>query len=87
MSQNNITIAIDAMGGENSPSKVIKGCELFLDKNKNVELTIFGNENLININFLKKYSEMISIIHCEEIILDNDKPSSVIRSKKNSSMR
>ena len=29
-----ITIAIDAMGGENSPKKNIKGLGLFLEKNK-----------------------------------------------------
>ena len=29
-----ITIAIDAMGGENSPDKTIHGVKLFLDKNK-----------------------------------------------------
>ena len=31
-----INIAIDAMGGDNSPTKVIKGCEIFLnDQQKN----------------------------------------------------
>ena len=29
-----ITIAIDAMGGENSPDKTIEGVHLFLKKNK-----------------------------------------------------
>ena len=29
-----ITIAIDAMGGENAPFKNIKGISLFCDKNK-----------------------------------------------------
>ena len=29
-----ITIAIDAMGGENSPDKTIEGIKIFLDKNK-----------------------------------------------------
>ena len=29
-----ITIAIDAMGGENSPKKTIQGVNLFLKKNK-----------------------------------------------------
>ena len=33
MNQNHITIAIDAMGGDNSPTKVIKGCEIFLNDN------------------------------------------------------
>ena len=28
-----ITIAIDAMGGDNSPDKTIKGIEIFIKKN------------------------------------------------------
>ena len=87
MNQNHITIAIDAMGGDNSPTKVIKGCEIFLKDNSNVNLIIFGDKNLLDNNFLKKNSEIVSFIHCEEIILDNDKPSSILRSKKESSMR
>ena len=43
MNQNHITIAIDAMGGDNSPNKVIKGCEIFLNDNKAVKLIIFGS--------------------------------------------
>jgi len=87
MDQTQTTIAIDAMGGDNSPTKVIKGCELFLNNNKNVKLIIFGNKNLINNDFLEKYSEIVFFNHCEEIISDNDKPSSILRSKKDSSMR
>ena len=87
MNQPIITIAVDAMGGDNSPNKIIEGCEIFLNKNKYVKLTIFGNKNLISNHFLSKYSEMVSIIHCDEIILDHDKPSSILRSKKESSMR
>ena len=30
-----ITIAIDAMGGENAPHKTIEGVSIFLNKNKN----------------------------------------------------
>ena len=87
MNPNHITIAIDAMGGDNSPNKVIKGCEIFLNDNKAVKLIIFGNKNSISNHFLKKYSEVISLVHCDEVILDNDKPSSILRSKKESSMR
>ena len=47
-----INIAIDAMGGDNSPTKVIKGCEIFLNFNKKIKLIIFGNKNLISNNFL-----------------------------------
>ena len=48
---NKISIAIDAMGGDNSPDKTIQGIKLFLDKNKsNTDfiLNIFGKEEIIN---------------------------------------
>ena len=32
MSEGQVIIAIDAMGGENSPYKVLKGVEIFLQK-------------------------------------------------------
>ena len=32
--QNKISIAIDAMGGENSPTKTLDAVKIFLDKNK-----------------------------------------------------
>ena len=87
MNENQITIVVDAMGGDNSPEKIINGCEIFLNNNSNVKLIIFGNKNSINNNFLDKYSEMINFVHCEEVILDDDKPSSILRSKKESSLR
>ena len=87
MNENQITVVVDAMGGENSPEKTIKGCEIFLNNNSNVKLIIFGKKKLINNDFLNKHSEMINFVHCEEVILDGDKPSSILRSKKESSLR
>tara|TARA_Y100000590_G_scaffold456349_1_gene606764 strand:+ start:2733 stop:3755 length:1023 start_codon:yes stop_codon:yes gene_type:complete len=87
ISNNNFSIAVDAMGGDNSPNKVIEGCEIFLESNINTKLIIFGDQNLIKNKIKKKYFNNFMIIHCSEKILDNDKPSSVLRSKKDSSMR
>ena len=45
-----ISIAIDAMGGDNSPDKTIKGIKIFLDKNKDKKdfvLNIFGHKDII----------------------------------------
>ena len=45
-----ITIAIDAMGGENSPNKNIHGISIFIQNNKNKNdflFNIYGNEKLI----------------------------------------
>ena len=45
-----ITIAIDAMGGDNSPDKTIEGVSIFLKNNKNKDdfsLNLFGDETKI----------------------------------------
>ena len=87
MNENQISIAVDAMGGDNSPEKTIKGCEIFLNNNSNIKLIIFGKKKSINNNFLDKYSGIINFVNCEEVILDDDKPSFILRSKKESSLR
>ena len=48
MSDRQVVIAIDAMGGENSPFKVLKGTEIFLEKEKDTKVVFFGNQELIN---------------------------------------
>ena len=50
MSKGQVVIAIDAMGGENSPYKVLKGVEIFLREEKNTKIIFFGDELLINQN-------------------------------------
>ena len=51
-----ITIAIDAMGGENSPDKTIQGLSIFLNqnsKNNDFLINLFGDENIIKKTYLK----------------------------------
>ena len=83
-----VKIAIDVMGGENSPKKVIDGIEISLLKNKNKYFYLFGNEELIKKNIKKnklisKYSE---IINTKDFILDDESPLSAAKRGKNSSM-
>ena len=65
-----ISIAIDAMGGDNSPDKTIEGIKFFLEKNSSKNdfiLNLFGQENKIN-EKLKKYkinNNLINIFHTE----------------------
>ena len=49
--QKKISIAIDAMGGDDAPNKTLGGVKLFLEKNKNENdyvLHLFGKEKIIN---------------------------------------
>ena len=43
-----IVIAVDAMGGENSPSKIIDGIKLVLKDNSNLYFNLFGKSDQIN---------------------------------------
>ena len=86
-----ITIAIDAMGGENSPDKTIHGVKLFLDKNKSNDdffLKLFGNKNKLE-QILEKYkikSNKLSITHTEEVVSDEETPLTAVKNSKNTSM-
>ena len=45
---NSIKIAVDAMGGDNSPQKVIRGIEIHGSNSNNVFYNIFGNKKIID---------------------------------------
>ena len=47
MNQNQITIAIDAMGGDDAPSKTLKGVEIFLLKQPNTKIILLGDKSII----------------------------------------
>ena len=85
---NLIKIAVDAMGGENSPKKIIEGIKLHSLVSKDIFYNIFGDENLI-LPLIKKsklFDNSYKIIHTAEIIKDEDSPLSAAKKGKNTSM-
>ena len=88
MSDRQITIAIDAMGGENSPYKVLKGAEIFQKKNKNTQVIFFGDRNIILSTISSKKINLVNfdIINTTEDVKDNDNENIILRSRKNSSI-
>ena len=85
-----ISIAIDAMGGDNSPDKTIEGIKFFLDNNKNKDylLNIFGKEQEIKTT-LEKYkivSDLINIIDSKNVVSDEESPMTAVKNSKNTSM-
>ena len=86
-----ISIAIDAMGGDNSPKKTLEGVKIFLKKNKSKNdflLNIFGKENIIKekISELNIQSEQINIINSETVVSDDETPLTAVKNSKNTSM-
>ena len=58
MSNRQITIAVDAMGGENSPFKCLKGIEIFSSKKSDVYFKIYGDKALISKSIKDKNLEI-----------------------------
>ncbi len=83
-----ITIAVDAMGGDNSPRKVIEGIELHHKKSKNVFYKLFGDKNLINPIIRNKSidNNFIEVIHTEEKIKGEDTAFAAAKRGKKTSM-
>ena len=88
MTERQVAIAIDAMGGENSPYKVLKGVEIFLQKEKNTKIIFFGDESTIKENIKKNHLNIFNfeVVNTHDIISDEDSVNTILRSKKNSSI-
>ena len=89
MEENNlIKISVDTLGSETSIANIIKGLNNSFLRNDNYFFRLYGSTNEIS-NELKNYNDLkknVEIIDCDEMVKMTDKPSDVIKSKKDSSM-
>ena len=86
----NITIAIDAMGGDHGLSVVIPACVRAAKRNPNLKLILVGVHDKINAHLKKQgvlSSKQFSIVHASEVVAMDELPSHALRNKKDSSMR
>lgn len=86
--QDRITIAVDAMGGDNAPAEIIKGAVLAIQEKKDIKVILTGEEAVIQ-KELAEYEydkERITVVHAPELISNNEGPVLAIRRKKNSSI-
>ena len=83
-----IVIAVDAMGGDNSPKKIIDGIELYHKKNKNIFYKLFGDQSLINNSLKDKKIDInnYEVIHTENNIKGEDSALTAVKRGKNTSM-
>ena len=85
---NPIIIAIDAMGGENSPKKVVEGICIHSKNSNNVNYKIFGDEKLI-IPYIDKFKinkSKIEIIHTNNLVEDKDSALGAAKKGKDTSL-
>ena len=86
-----ITIAIDAMGGENAPKKNLEGLNIFLKKNNSNNdffINLYGDEKIINdqLKILGIKNSSIKVVHTNDVVSDAESPITAVKNSKNSSM-
>ena len=84
-----IVVALDAMGGDQAPDMVVKGAAIALQRFPQIEFLLFGVERRIRplLNKLPVLAERSRIHHTDDFITGDAKPSTALRSGRNSSMR
>lgn len=83
-----ITLAIDAMGGDHAPQAIIAGTEQAVQRDPSIIPILVGDERKIK-PLIKSNSPLkdARIHHTEDMVSSDDVPSQALRSGKNSSMR
>jgi len=88
MQQAKPIIAVDAMGGDTGPDVVIPGA-LKAARQDELGLVLVGDQDRIDriLSREKTRGLHLEIVHSTEVVEMNDKPSEVLRRKKNSSIQ
>jgi glycerol-3-phosphate acyltransferase PlsX len=74
-----IRVAVDAMGGDRAPEEVVAGA--LAAASNSVEPVLFGRQEV-----LAPLAEGLEIVHADDIVAMDEKPSDVAREKRESSM-
>lgn len=84
-----VVIALDAMGGDRAPDMVVAGAALARERMPHVHFLMCGDEDSLRPLLAKQpaLAAVTTIRHTKELIGSNDKPSTAIKSGRNSSMR
>lgn len=79
-------IGVDAMGGDNAPTEIVKGAYMAVEKYEDIQITLFGREADIK-KSLPADHERIKIVHCNDVIpMDIHDPAMAIRRQKEASL-
>ena len=85
-----VTIALDAMGGDHGPTEIVPAALHILRKHSKLHLVLVGREEVLLKTLADNDAvpnERISIQHASETVEMHELPSRALRRKKDSSMR
>ncbi|MEM7221357.1 MAG: phosphate acyltransferase PlsX [Pseudomonadota bacterium] len=84
-----LTIALDAMGGDKAPDIVLKGANIASQRYPQVHFLFCGREQEIapQLAKMKRLQQVSTVIHAEDVVRGDEKPSVALRTGRKSSMR
>jgi len=85
-----VTIAIDAMGGDHGPHVTVKAALNVLAREEAANIVLVGLRDAIQAELKAQRAEAgprLRIVHASQVVSMDDPPAQVLRSKKDSSMR
>ncbi|HET8707385.1 MAG TPA: phosphate acyltransferase PlsX, partial [Pseudomonadales bacterium] len=86
-----LSLAVDVMGGDHGPTVTVPAVLSFLSQRPEAKVFMVGDQAQINQQLGQHLSDSlksrIEIVHASEVVTMDEKPSSALRTKKDSSMR
>lgn len=87
-----ITLALDAMGGDTAPEMVVRGADIAIERHPELKLKLYGREPEIRralkkAKRLRDQADRFEIIHTDDVVTNEMKPSVAMRQGRKSSMR
>lgn len=83
-----VKVAVDAMGGDNAPSEIVKGAVLAVQEDSRIKVFLVGQEDVLK-KELSQYpdlGERLEIMPASEVITNEEAPVMAVRRKKDSSI-
>jgi glycerol-3-phosphate acyltransferase PlsX len=76
------------MGGDTGPAVMLAGAARAFERRNDLSFLMFGDKSRIRAELDKHpaISDIVEIVHCDDVIAGNEKPSQAIRRAKTSSM-
>ena len=88
LTDDKIIIALDAMGGDHAPGSILRGADIARKRFPGISFLLYGDSAKLNrmLNTIPELQKVCSVIHTDEVVASDDKPSVALRRSRNSSM-
>ena len=79
-----LTVALDAMGGDHAPEIVLQGADIARLRFPDVRFLLYGDEAVINplLDRMEKLRDIVTVHHTDQVVTNEAKPSVALRQGK-----